>query len=123
MNIENKNVLFIATKYFDYYKEIEKSMRTMGAHTFTFIDNPYDRYNIKFLYYKIGQRFVPYVVKKYQASILKKIKEVSIDYIFIVKGEDILTHDFLGKLKLKYPKAIFILYQWDSVKISITSIM
>lgn len=113
--LNNKKILLITTKYFGYYHDMEKVLREKGATVTTFIDDPYQKYNAEYLSLRFGRKFKPLVHRKYEGSILGKIKGQDFDYIFFVRGSALLSHSFLTALKAAYPKVPFLLYEWDSI--------
>ncbi|PSK94460.1 hypothetical protein [Taibaiella chishuiensis] len=113
--LNNKKILFVTTKYFEYYKDMETVLRDKGASVTTFIDDPYQKYNAEFLSLRAGRKLKPWVIRKYEQGILKKIKGQDFDYIFFVRGSALLSHSFLSALKALYPQTPFLLYEWDSI--------
>lgn len=110
--LEGKRILFIGPKFYNYHNEIIEELVANGAKVDFYGEKP-ETISYRFVsnYFKsIKSSFID----KYLNNILDNIKE-QYDYFFLIRGE-IITVDFLEKLKLLSPKAKFIMYQWDSIK-------
>lgn len=111
MDLKGKKILFIAPKFFDYEIEIKKELEKLGGDVVFFPEKPYS------FYYRvlkqISAKFQKSIEINYLNSILSNVE--NFDIFFLIRGE-IITEIFLKTLKQKSPKAIFIMYQWDSIK-------
>ena len=111
MDLKGKKILFIAPKFFDYEIEIKKEFERLGGDVAFFPEKPYS------FYYRvlkqISAKFQKSIEINYLNSILSNVE--NFDIFFLIRGE-IITEIFLKTLKQKSPKAIFIMYQWDSIK-------
>lgn len=117
LSLNNKKIILIGTAYFGYYKEIEQAIQKQGGLVTTFVDSPYDHYGINSL--KKGyvrRKSMSYLCRKYTQYITEQTKDLRADYVFIVRGGDMLNDHVLSALKQTQPGARFVLYQWDSVK-------
>jgi hypothetical protein len=111
MELKGKKVLFIGPSFFGYEVEIKKELESLGADVTFFAEKPY---SISYRVSKhISSKFQKKIEEDYLNSILSSID--NFDIFFLIRGE-IITEDFLKSLKQKNPNAIFIMYQWDSVK-------
>lgn len=107
-----KRILLIALR--GYSDGIKKKMEDLGAVVDYINDKPNDgvicktcgRYNIK-LYMK--------VIDKYYKKRIEQLKNNTYDYILVIRGE-YTTASALEILKETYPKAMLILYMWDSLR-------
>lgn len=111
--LSEQKILFIAPKYYDYHTKIINALEANGAKVTFFPEMVYPFFYR--LIRNISQYFKKELEKKYLNEILKNIDNDSYDIFFLIRGE-IVTTDFLEKLKLKLPHAKFAMYQWDSLK-------
>jgi hypothetical protein len=112
MELKNRKILFIAPKYYNYHNEIVETMRKMGAEVMFFPEMPTDTS------YRILKKLSKSLLQKrkddHLLNIEKEISGQEFDTLFVIRGE-ILTIDFLQKIKKisKFKKSF--LYQWDSL--------
>lgn len=111
--MKNKRILFFAPNFFGYELEIKKKLEAMGAIVDFYDDRPSNSTLNKTLI-----RLNPYLIKKkthqYFLDIIKSNQNNEYDYVFFIKCEAALKND-LQLLKQSFPKAIFILYLYDSL--------
>ncbi len=110
--LDGERVLFIGPKFYNYHNEIVEELVANGAKVDFYGEKP-ETISYRFVsnYFKSMKSSF---IDKYLNNILDNVKE-QYDYFFLIRGE-IITADFLEKLKLLSPKAKFIMYQWDSIK-------
>lgn len=112
MILENKRILFIAPRFFNYHLAIINAMKTEGA-SVTF----YPEMQYTFIYRlmcNVSHYYKKKLEKNYLDTILETIVDNEYDLFFLIRG-GIVTTDFLKALKEKVPHASFIMYQWDSL--------
>lgn len=113
ININNQEILLIAPKYYDYHIKIINELESNGASITFYPEMVYP------FFYRLMRNISRYckkeLEKKYLNDILKNIDDNAYDIFFLIRGE-IVTTEFLEKLKLKLPHAKFVMYQWDSLK-------
>lgn len=109
-----KNLLLILPKYFGYENYLKKEFEAKG-------------YNVKTIYENIGNVSIWYRIgiflsKAWKIKILdsyynKEIGKIAcnISIIIVIRGST-LTQKAICKIKQKWPKASWTLYQWDSIK-------
>lgn len=112
--LAGKSILLFCPKFFDYEKEIQKTLESMGARVVWFDDRPSNDFFSKALI-RINKNFLGLRIKKYYNDILIKIKGDVFDYIFCVNPEAI-SEDILQEFRTVFPSAVFLLYMWDSFK-------
>lgn len=108
-----QKILLIAPKYYDYHTKIINELECNGAKVTFYPEMIYP------FFYRLMRNISQYckqeLEKKYLNEILKNISDNEYNTFFLIRGE-IVTTDFLKKLKLKLPHAKFVMYQWDSLK-------
>lgn len=110
--LESKKILFMGPKFYNYHNEIVEELIENGAKVDFYGEKP-ETISYRFVsnYFKSMKSSF---INKYLNNILDNLKE-QYDYFFLIRGE-IITIEFLEKLKLLNPNAKFIMYQWDSIK-------
>lgn len=113
-SLQGKRVLFIGIGFYDYENIIKENLEKYGAIIDFYLEQP--NYLLNGLYGKIINKlkYRKNIIKKHHKKILKETKLKKYDLVFVLKGEN-LTTDFIKALKLQQEKAIFIMYQWDSL--------
>lgn len=113
-NLLGKKVLFLAPSFFGYYKNIQDELKRQGCDVDIILENFSDTsYLYRFFYVKNEKLRAKYTQKYYNNRIQKINKNY--DYVFVIRGEAITT-GFLTRLRINNPDALFIIYQWDSIK-------
>lgn len=111
--LKNKKILFIGPIFFDHHKVIIKELQNFGAFVFFYSEKP--NYFFSKIIKSLSLSLYKLLNKIHLDNIKKKSLKHEFDYIFVIRGE-ILTTDFMLTLRQNNPNAIFIMYQWDSVK-------
>lgn len=114
MNLKNKNVLFIAPKFFGYECKIKETMRKLGANVYLVYENMDEVSMIYRSVYVYLPSIKDKIMTKYYKRAIQKINK-QIDVCFIIRGSS-LTKEVLFWIKSLYPNIEMIMYQWDSVK-------
>lgn len=113
-SLNNKDILFIGPKYFGYEKKIINMIKSFGANIDFIQENlKHDNY-IYHLISKAPKTLNKQLFDSYFINKLNKYKKNKYDYIFLIRGE-LISEKILFQLKKRYPKAKFIMYQWDSI--------
>ncbi|WP_301103003.1 hypothetical protein [Propionivibrio sp.] len=113
MNLIGKNIIFFCPKFFGYEIKIKSDLESMGATVFYHSDRAGEGLLIKILtrrYPKLVWILSDFIFTRW----LNKKTIEKCDIVFIVKGEGV-SPNFIKKLRLRYPDAQFIHYQWDSI--------
>lgn len=110
---ENRRVLFIAPKFYNYHTDIISFMERKGANVTYYPEDIYTPL------YRTAKKLFPRVAKylrdKYVDGLLNSITDDMYDIVFVIRG-GILSPAALEYLKEKLPAAKFVMYQWDSMK-------
>jgi len=111
IDLSNKNILFIAPKFYNYHQNIIDYMKLQKANVTFFAE---DIYTVLF---RISNKVLPplanYLKQRYIDSILNNAQNNSYDIVFVIRG-GILSPIVMEKLKISLPKAKYVMYQWDS---------
>ncbi len=112
MFLEDKKILFIGPKFYNYHTAIINQLNEFGGKV-----DYYPEVLDDFLY-RLAKNYSERLKKALEIVYMNKIvrqMDEGYDYFFLIRGE-ILTDKFLKFLKCKSPNAKFIMYQWDSSK-------
>lgn len=113
IDLKGKRVLFIAPKFFGYEIQIILALKKLGATVYFHSDKPSEK-----RWAKVLLRLFPKLVWIAANHILKKwLNEERVDdcdIVFVLKGEAV-SPGLLKELRLRYPKARFVLYMYDSI--------
>ena len=115
--LDKRDILLIAPLFFDYYKEIMNEAKQMGYAIDYICDAP-STTNLSKAIGRINKKFLRTSTEKYyRLKVLPFLREHDYDYILVIAG---MTFSFdpkmIEEIRDLYPKADFILYQWDSEK-------
>lgn len=115
MERNNKNILLIMPKFFDYPKIISKELEAMGFHVDFFDDRPSTKGIVKAII-RVKRNMINHMIKKYFQSIFETVKKKKYDYIILISGQSLsFSKEMLQQLKDQQQDAKFVLYQWDSM--------
>lgn len=110
----DKNVLFIAPKFFGYESEIIEGFVKLG-----FTVDYYDERSIEKTYQKALLKINPHIFyfksKKYYENILLKAQTKKYDYIIFIKCE-MIPLNTLRLFRNVFPNTTMNLYLWDSLR-------
>jgi hypothetical protein len=111
----NKTVLLIAPVFFGYHKNIKSEIERKGGRVFFFPEKPVGV--LRHFFRSISARSKKRQYEQYGEKLLKRIisHNIAYDYVIAIRSE-ILTADFYGAIRMANRKALFVLYQWDSLK-------
>lgn len=112
-NLLNKKILYITTPFFEYPQKIKESIEKQGGH----VSLCY--FNIKSIKSTFLLNFNSNCYKRFRINqenkIFSSIKTKTYDYVLIQHPYS-LSHDFHKNLKENFKHAIFINYNWDSLR-------
>lgn len=111
--VEGKKVLLIANH--GYANEIIEELNELGVVSFFINDKPKDSFINKALGRFKSKLYEKYILQKYYQRAIDGIKEESIDYILIIRGEytPVVSIKYMKKV---FPKSKMVLYMWDSLR-------
>lgn len=113
MNFQGKKILLFAPSFFSYDLEIKKKLESLGATVVLCDDRPSNNSLVKGII-RVNRKLITPIIDRYFDQIIATNKAVDFDYVFFVKGESASVKS-VGKLKMHFPNAKFILYLWDSI--------
>jgi len=114
--LAGKRILFVGIGFYDYEAAIQSRLEDFGASVWHFLEQP--RWHQSSLLRRIGSALGIRIAasrERYHRRLLKRIASVEFDYVFVIKGE-LLSEDFISRLKAGNRGARFVLYQWDSIR-------
>lgn len=112
--LQEKNVLLISIKFFNYESLIKNELENMGATVDLFDERPSNSFFSKAII-RIKKEMYSVKIKQYFNEIIEKIKDKKYDYFLLIKGEA-TPKFFLDFLKNNNPDIQFIFYTYDSFK-------
>lgn len=114
-NLNKKNILLIAPKFFGYDNEIAKFINALGHHVDLLPDRPFNTPLAK-AFFRVTPKLGHYVTTdSFFSKSLESLGRKTYDIVFIIQGEGISINT-LTMIRGAYPNARMIFYTWDSVK-------
>lgn len=111
--MKKKKVLFIGLDYYEYPVEICEEMIALGIEVDYHPIFPNSNY-IRLLRLYLSKQY-NYVLHKYHISIIESNKNKEYDYVFFIQVHWI-SFELMEMYKACFNTAIFVLYNWDSIK-------
>jgi len=111
--MQKKQVLYIGSPFFNYYKQIIAEFELQGYSVDYYNDRPSESSLVKGLI-KIKKSIMGFIIQKYFDRIMSEIKYKSYDLVFIVNCK-VFTPYMIQQLKNSQKSARFVLYMWDSL--------
>ncbi|MGB0879636.1 MAG: hypothetical protein ACPGTO_03630 [Polaribacter sp.] len=112
--LEDKKILFFSVQTFNLEKEIVLKLKSYGAEVDYYDERPNNNSFTKGII-RVKRSLYKKKINVYYSKILKQTKNKEYDFLFVNKGE-VITKDFLKKLKEQQLNCKFIFYTWDSFK-------
>ena len=113
--LSDKRVLLICPEFYDYRQKVESALVSAGYRVVSIKERPR-----RWLYSSL-KRLVPKALTNlfYDYYFCKHLSVLDKDYdlILCIRGE-VVSEKFLKKLRQRNPSARFVLYQWDSIKVT-----
>ena len=108
-------ILLIAPAFYDYHHHIVRELERRGHEVRFFAERP-----SRWIYSpakKLPARWRRSVFDQYLRSILNAVRGEVFDRILLVRGE-IVAPWFVEALRQRQPRAQFVMYQWDSYRVT-----
>lgn len=112
--LDNKRILLICPKFFNYNIEIINTIKDLGGTVDYFDERPSNNNIIKALL-RVNKKLVKRKVEKYYQDIFNMISKSKYDYMLVIKPEAI-TKEFILKFKENNRDAKVCMYLWDSIE-------
>jgi hypothetical protein len=113
-NFEGKSILFLSPSFFGYEVAIKNKLVELGAKVFYVDDRPSNGSITKGLI-RIYKNLAKDIINKYYYDVAERCADEKFDVIFLLNPEA-LPLSFLEICKLRWPKAYYVMYMWDSIK-------
>jgi hypothetical protein len=111
--LQDKNILYIGPKFFNYENKIKQELENFGASVDYFDDRPSNDFFTK-VFIRLKLKFmVNKKIHNYYQMIYRFITNKRYDYVFVVSPET-LSYKELQIIKKIQPTAKYFLYMWDS---------
>lgn len=112
--LSNKNILLFSPQFFGYGLEVASKMREKGARVDYFDERPGNDFWTKAII-RVNKSLLTRKIENYYIEIIKKLVDHHYDFVVFLNPEAISRNN-LELLKKSQPKAIFIMYMWDSLR-------
>lgn len=113
-NFQNKRILFLSVKLFNYENIIADKLRSLGAIVDYYDERPANSIFAKGII-RLNRDFYKKKIINYYNTILNEIKDKKYDYFFLIKGE-VVPEFFIEKIKHFNPNITLLYYTFDSFK-------
>ena len=118
MEINGKNILLFypygATKH--YGDNISCELHKRGATVYGYDERPSQTALMKIII-RLFKKKIPHFFLAYLKKVVKKNKDISFDYILVLRGEA-FSPKAITFLRKAFPKAFTILYLWDTLGVN-----
>jgi hypothetical protein len=111
---QGKSILFLSPSFFGYEVAIKDKLVELGAKVFYVDDRPSNSSVTKGLI-RIHKSLAKDIINKYYDDVAERCVQEEFDVIFLLNPEA-LPLSFLEVCKLRWPKAYYVMYMWDSIK-------
>jgi len=110
--LQDKNILFISVRFFNYENIIKEKLEERGAVVDFFDERPSNSILVKGIL-RIKRDIYASKIKKYYDNLLEQLHTKTYDYFLLIKGEVIPVY-FIKKIKKMNPAIKMIYYNYDS---------
>lgn len=112
--MEGKKVLFIASQYFGYFRDMIEELENLGFSVDFYSDRPTQNSFFRAMS-RINPKSVRKIVQPYFNRIIEGTKDTEYDFVFFLRGMSYCFSDeMMQRLKECHKNAVFLSYQWDS---------
>lgn len=108
-------ILLIAPAFYDYHHHIVRELERRGHEVRFFAERP-----TRWIYSpakKLPARWRRAVFDRYLRGVLRSIDDEHFDRVLLIRGE-IVVPWFVEALRQRLPQARFVMYQWDSYRVT-----
>jgi hypothetical protein len=111
---KGQSILLISPMFFGYEFAVRDKLTAMGAEVTLFDDRPNNGLIARSLI-RIDKKLFAYKIDIYYKSIAQQINDRHFNIVFLLNPEALPT-SFLEMCKSRWPKALYVMYMWDSIK-------
>ena len=111
---KNKRILLFSPKFFDYGSEIARKLREYDAIVDLYDERPGNNFLTKGII-RVNKSLLSKKIDRYYRKIFSELEQEYYDFVLFLNPEAISNKN-LDLLKKHQPRAIFIMYMWDSLK-------
>lgn len=109
-------ILLITPNFFDYPVQMCEELRQMGHEVDWYDDRPSTNSFVKAII-RIKKDYINGMIAHYFSRMMKEIAGKKFEVVLLVSGQSLsFTEEMMEKLKQAQRQAIFVLYQWDSMR-------
>lgn len=109
-------ILLITPNFFDYPTQMCEELRQMGHKVDWFDDRPSTNSFVKAII-RINKNYINGMIAHYFSKMMEKITRKKYDVVLLVSGQSLsFTEEMMERLKESQKQAVFVLYQWDSMR-------
>ncbi len=112
--LQNKNILLISVKFFNYEVLIKTELERMGATVALYDERPSNSFFSKAII-RLKKEVYKTKITAYYNKLIIDLKDKSFDYFLLIKGEAVPTF-FIEFLRENNPEIKLIYYTYDSFK-------
>lgn len=109
-------ILLITPNFFDYPTQMCEELKRMGHEVDWYDDRPSTNSFVKAII-RIDKNYINGMIARYFAKMMEEIAGKRYDVVLLVSGQSLsFTEGMMERLKESQKQAIFVLYQWDSMR-------
>lgn len=109
-------ILLITPNFFDYPLQMCEELQRMGHEVDWYDDRPSANSFVKAII-RINKDYINGLIDRYFSKIMEKIALKKYDVVLLISGQSLsFSEEMMEKLKTSQKQAVFILYQWDSMR-------
>jgi hypothetical protein len=114
MDLHGKRALVIAPEFFGYNVEIVNEVKRRGAEVYFVPDRPF-RSAVMIAAAKVLPAPILVLADRYYEAQIAALRDLVFDLVLVVNGQTLST-ETLARLRRTFPRALFVLWAWDSVR-------
>lgn len=109
-------ILLITPNFFDYPTQMCEELKRMGHKVDWYDDRPSTSSFVKAII-RINKNYIKGMIARYFSKMMEEIAGTRYDIVLLISGQSLsFTEEMMVKLKESQKQAIFVLYQWDSMR-------
>lgn len=109
-------ILLITPNFFDYPAQMCEELKQMGHEVDWYDDRPSTSSLVKAII-RIDKNYINGMIARYFAKMMGEIAGKKYNVVLLVSGQSLsFTEGMIERLKKSQEQAVFVLYQWDSMR-------